>query len=88
MALQRKIIDCGATLAAFGMLLRFVVAPASMAVCSLIVGLRGDVLCIAIIQVNLKSIYIIYSTTVMRSVFSVEFFFTTKEFTCTLIARL
>ncbi|CAI9299088.1 unnamed protein product [Lactuca saligna] len=50
MALQRKIIDCGATLAAFGMLLRFVVAPASMAVCSLIVGLRGDVLCIAIIQ--------------------------------------
>ncbi|KAL4572688.1 hypothetical protein LXL04_019470 [Taraxacum kok-saghyz] len=53
MALQQKIIDCGATLAAFGMLLRFVVAPASMAVSSLIVGLRGDVLCIAIIQVNL-----------------------------------
>lgn len=53
MALQPKIIDCGATLTAFGMLLRFVVAPATMAVSSLIMGLRGDVLCIAIIQVNI-----------------------------------
>ncbi|KAI3781193.1 hypothetical protein L2E82_11198 [Cichorium intybus] len=53
MALQPKIIDCGATLTAFGMLLRFVVAPATMAVSSLIVGLRGDVLCIAIIQAAL-----------------------------------
>ncbi|GJT97377.1 auxin efflux carrier component 5-like protein [Tanacetum coccineum] len=53
MALQPKIIDCGATLTAFGMLLRFVVAPATMAVGSLMVGLRGDVLCIAIIQAAL-----------------------------------
>ncbi|CAI9299085.1 unnamed protein product [Lactuca saligna] len=53
MALQPKIIDCGATLTAFGMLLRFVVAPATMAVSSLIMGLRGDVLCIAIIQAAL-----------------------------------
>ncbi|PWA92305.1 Auxin efflux carrier [Artemisia annua] len=53
MALQPKIIDCGATLTAFGMLLRFVVAPAAMAVGSLLVGLRGDVLCIAIIQAAL-----------------------------------
>ncbi|XP_071731173.1 auxin efflux carrier component 5-like [Rutidosis leptorrhynchoides] len=53
MALQPKIIDCGATLTAFGMLLRFVVAPATMAVGSFIVGLRGDVLCIAIIQAAL-----------------------------------
>ena len=34
------------------MLLRFVVAPATMVVGSLVVGLRGDVLCIAIIQVS------------------------------------
>ena len=54
MALQPKIIDCGATLTAFGMLLRFVVAPAAMAIGSLMVGLRGDVLCIAIIQVILN----------------------------------
>ncbi|KAI3515136.1 hypothetical protein L1887_13888 [Cichorium endivia] len=53
MALQRKIIDCGATLAIYGMLLRFVVAPTSMAISSFIVGLRGDVLCIAIIQAAL-----------------------------------
>ncbi|CAI9285443.1 unnamed protein product [Lactuca saligna] len=53
MALQPKIIDCGATLTAFGMLLRFVVAPATMAVSSFIMGLRGDVLCIAIIQAAL-----------------------------------
>ncbi|KAL7600946.1 hypothetical protein Lser_V15G23564 [Lactuca serriola] len=53
MALQPKIIDCGATLTAFGMLLRFVAAPATMAVSSLIMGLRGDVLCIAIIQAAL-----------------------------------
>nr|GEW82084.1 auxin efflux carrier component 5-like [Tanacetum cinerariifolium] len=53
MALQPKIIDCGASLTAFGMLLRFVVAPATMAVGSFMVGLRGDVLCIAIIQAAL-----------------------------------
>ncbi|KAJ9557624.1 hypothetical protein OSB04_012238 [Centaurea solstitialis] len=53
MALQAKIIDCGATLTAYGMLLRFMVAPATMVVGSLVVGLRGDVLCIAIIQAAL-----------------------------------
>ncbi|XP_076889724.1 auxin efflux carrier component 5-like [Bidens hawaiensis] len=53
MALQPKIIDCGWTLTAFSMLLRFGVAPATMAVGSLIVGLRGDVLCMAIIQAAL-----------------------------------
>nr|GEY97949.1 auxin efflux carrier component 5-like [Tanacetum cinerariifolium] len=35
-----KIIDCGAALTALGMLLRFVAAPVTMAVSSLIVGLR------------------------------------------------
>lgn len=54
MALQPKIIDCGAKLTAFAILLRFVVAPTMMAIGSLIVGLRGDFLCIAIIQVITK----------------------------------
>ncbi|KAL8256867.1 hypothetical protein R6Q59_028908 [Mikania micrantha] len=53
MALQPKIIDCGWKLTAFAMLLRFVVAPATMAVGSLIVGLRGNVLSMAIIQAAL-----------------------------------
>lgn len=51
MALQPKIIDCGARLTAFAMLLRFVAAPATMGIASLMVGLRGDVLCISILQV-------------------------------------
>ncbi|KAK9054584.1 hypothetical protein SSX86_025663 [Deinandra increscens subsp. villosa] len=53
MALQPKIIDCGWTLTAFAMLLRFVAAPLTTAVGSLIMGLRGDVLCMAIIQAAL-----------------------------------
>ncbi|XP_024962909.1 auxin efflux carrier component 5-like isoform X2 [Cynara cardunculus var. scolymus] len=53
MALQDKIIECGVTLAVFGMLLRFVAAPATMAVGSLVVGLQGDVLSVAIIQAAL-----------------------------------
>ncbi|KVH87748.1 Auxin efflux carrier [Cynara cardunculus var. scolymus] len=39
MALQDKIIECGVTLAVFGMLLRFVAAPATMAVGSLVAAL-------------------------------------------------
>ncbi|KAI3669123.1 hypothetical protein L6452_40346 [Arctium lappa] len=53
MALQDKIIECGVTLAVFGMVLRFVAAPATMAVGSLVVGLKGDVLSVAIIQAAL-----------------------------------
>ncbi|KVH92804.1 Auxin efflux carrier [Cynara cardunculus var. scolymus] len=52
MALQKKIIDCGLNLTAFAMLLRFVVAPTMIAVSSLAVGLRGDVLCMAIMQIK------------------------------------
>nr|KAJ0194871.1 hypothetical protein LSAT_V11C700346380 [Lactuca sativa] len=49
-ALQSKIINYGATLTTFGMLLRFVVE--TMVVSSLIMALRGDVLYIPIIQVG------------------------------------
>ncbi|XP_024978828.1 auxin efflux carrier component 5-like [Cynara cardunculus var. scolymus] len=53
MALQEKIIGCGLMPTVFGIVLRFVVAPAAMAVGSFAVGLRGDVLHIAIIQAAL-----------------------------------
>ncbi|KAH7543446.1 hypothetical protein FEM48_Zijuj02G0185100 [Ziziphus jujuba var. spinosa] len=53
MALQEKIIACGTSLTVFGMILRFIAGPAAMAIGSVVVGLRGDVLRIAIIQAAL-----------------------------------
>lgn len=51
MALQKKIISCGTSLTIFGMVLRFIAGPAAMAIGSIAVGLHGDVLRVAIIQV-------------------------------------
>lgn len=51
MALQGKIIACGAALTIYAMILRFVVGPATMALGCVVLGLRGNVLRIAIIQV-------------------------------------
>ncbi|KAL6846811.1 hypothetical protein ACP4OV_024259 [Aristida adscensionis] len=53
MALQEKIIVCGAGPTVLGMALRFVAGPAATAVGALAVGLRGDVLRLAIIQAAL-----------------------------------
>ncbi|KAI3515138.1 hypothetical protein L1887_13890 [Cichorium endivia] len=53
MALQGKMIDCGVKLTVLGMVLRFVAAPATVAVGSLAVGLRGNVLHAIIIQAAL-----------------------------------
>ncbi|KAB5512350.1 hypothetical protein DKX38_029378 [Salix brachista] len=53
MALQEKVIACGASLTVIGMVLRFVAGPAAMAIGSLAVGLQGDVLRVAIIQAAL-----------------------------------
>ncbi|KAK1432513.1 hypothetical protein QVD17_09410 [Tagetes erecta] len=53
MAMQEKMIDCSVKLAVFGMVLRFIVAPTTMIVGSFCVGLRGDVLHVAIIQAAL-----------------------------------
>ncbi|XP_010268329.1 PREDICTED: auxin efflux carrier component 1a-like isoform X2 [Nelumbo nucifera] len=53
MALQPRIIACGNRLAAYGMLMRFVVGPAVMAVASIAVGLRGTVLRVSIVQAAL-----------------------------------
>ncbi|KAL5201117.1 hypothetical protein ABZP36_035471 [Zizania latifolia] len=50
MALQEKIIVCGAGPTVLGMALRFVAGPAATAVGALALGLRGDVLRLAIIQ--------------------------------------
>lgn len=52
MALQDKLIACGSTLTAFSMVLKFVAGPAAMAIGAIAVGLHGDVLRVAIIQVS------------------------------------
>ncbi|KAL6900739.1 hypothetical protein ACP4OV_005415 [Aristida adscensionis] len=53
MAQQKKVMACGARLAALGMALRFVAGPASTLVGAAALGLRGDVLRLAIIQAAL-----------------------------------
>lgn len=53
MALQERVIACGPKHTIFGMILKFVAGPAAMAIGSIIVGLHGDVLRVAIIQAAL-----------------------------------
>ncbi|KAK4792756.1 hypothetical protein SAY86_023191 [Trapa natans] len=53
MATQKKIIACGKGPATLGMVLRFIVGPAIMATSSLVVGLRGRLFHIAVIQAAL-----------------------------------
>lgn len=53
MALQPRIIACGNSVASFAMAVRFLTGPAVMAVASIIVGLRGVLLHIAIVQAAL-----------------------------------
>ncbi|XP_050228600.1 probable auxin efflux carrier component 1b isoform X2 [Mercurialis annua] len=53
MALQPRIIACGNTVATFAMAVRFLTGPAVMAAASYIVGLRGVLLHIAIVQAAL-----------------------------------
>ncbi|PON39303.1 Auxin efflux carrier [Trema orientale] len=50
MALQEKMIGCGARLTVFGMVLRFIAGPAAMAIGAIAAGLHGDVLRVAIVQ--------------------------------------
>ncbi|EEE55900.1 hypothetical protein OsJ_04565 [Oryza sativa Japonica Group] len=52
MAQQEKIIACGTSFAALGLVLKFALGPAAMAIGSIAVGLRGDVLRVAIIQAS------------------------------------
>jgi len=51
MALQEKLIVCGTSLTVMGMVLKFIAGPAAMAIGSIVLGLHGDVLRVAIIQV-------------------------------------
>ncbi|KAM7268298.1 hypothetical protein ACFE04_010464 [Oxalis oulophora] len=53
MALQPKMIACGNSTAAFAMAVRFLTGPAVMAVASIVVGLRGVLLHVAIVQAAL-----------------------------------
>ncbi|KAJ0256010.1 Auxin efflux carrier component 6 [Hirschfeldia incana] len=53
MALQPKMITCGAKKATMGMLIRFISGPAFMAAASVIVGLKGSRLHAAIVQAAL-----------------------------------
>ncbi|KAG6533451.1 probable auxin efflux carrier component 1b isoform X1 [Zingiber officinale] len=53
MALQPRIIACGNSLAAFAMAVRFITGPAVMAAASIVVGLRGVLLHVAIVQAAL-----------------------------------
>ncbi|KAM0016731.1 putative membrane transport protein [Helianthus debilis subsp. tardiflorus] len=53
MALQPKIIACGNKVAAFSMVVRFLIGPAVMVIASLIVRLRGNLLHVAIVQAAL-----------------------------------
>ncbi|XP_013599383.1 PREDICTED: auxin efflux carrier component 7 [Brassica oleracea var. oleracea] len=53
MALQPKLIACGNSTATFAMAVRFLTGPAVMAVAAMAIGLRGDLLRVAIVQAAL-----------------------------------
>ncbi|XP_027339186.1 auxin efflux carrier component 2-like [Abrus precatorius] len=53
MALQPKIIACGKSLAALAMVARFLVGPAVMAATSILIGIRGVLLHVSIVQAAL-----------------------------------
>ncbi|WVZ67653.1 hypothetical protein U9M48_016703 [Paspalum notatum var. saurae] len=53
MAQQEKVLACGPSYAALGLALKFALGPAAMAIGCIAVGLRGDVLRVAIIQAAL-----------------------------------
>ncbi|KAJ8504141.1 hypothetical protein OPV22_005027 [Ensete ventricosum] len=53
MALQDKIVACGPKLSALGMVLKFIAGPAATTICAVAVGLRGDLLSVAIVQAAL-----------------------------------
>lgn len=56
MALQPKVITCGVKLVLISMVIRFLVGPIVVALTSLVIGLRGDLLRVSILQVNLCNI--------------------------------
>ena len=51
MAMQTKVMACGVALTIFGIITRFIAAPMAMGIVAFAIGLRGDILCVAILQV-------------------------------------
>jgi hypothetical protein len=64
MGQQERVIACGAGLTALGMALRFVAGPLATLVGAAALGLRGDVLHLAIIQVHLLNFALLGTQTV------------------------
>lgn len=56
MALQEKLIACGPSMTLIGLVLKFIAGPAATAIGAIVVGLRGDVLRVVIIQVVISFI--------------------------------
>lgn len=54
MAKQEKLISCGTSLMVIAIVLKFFAGPAAMAISCIAVGLHGDVLGVAIMQVNTR----------------------------------
>lgn len=54
MAKQEKLISCGTSLTVIAIVLKFFAGPAAMAISCIAVGLHGDVLRVAIMQVNTR----------------------------------
>lgn len=52
MALQPSLIPCGKARATYAMLVRFIAGPAVMAAAALILGIRGQLLEVSIVQVR------------------------------------
>jgi len=53
MALQSKMIACGTRVMFFSMVVRFIIGPVLMAIPSYAIGMRGEMLGAAIVQVPL-----------------------------------
>ncbi|KAG2318706.1 hypothetical protein Bca52824_011919 [Brassica carinata] len=53
MALQPKLVACGNSTATFSMAVRFLTGPAVMAIAAMAIGLRGDLLRVALVQAAL-----------------------------------
>jgi auxin efflux carrier family len=69
MAQQEKILACGTSFAALGLALKFALGPAAMVIGSIAVGLRGDVLRVAIIQARnrISNRLLNYNSSILQS---------------------
>jgi hypothetical protein len=54
-ARQSRFIPCGYTIASMSMLLKFLIGPVVMLIASLVVGMHGTMLHMAVVQVSTKN---------------------------------